>query len=85
MSKKTEIFADGIGQIHFIGGMIRYDFVSQIPGGETSAPEEVVRVVMPPQGFLSAFSSMQQLIEKLADASVLKKSEESAPAEKKKK
>ena len=80
MSGKKEIFADGIGQIHFAGGMVRYDFVSLRPGAEAPASEAVVRVVMPPQGFLSAFGSMQQLIDKLVDAGVLKKNEEPAPA-----
>ena len=28
MSEKKEIFADGIGQIHFAGGMVRFDFVT---------------------------------------------------------
>ena len=28
MEKKNEIYADGIGQIHFVGGMVRFDFVT---------------------------------------------------------
>ena len=28
MEHKKEIFADGIGQIHFAGGMVRFDFVT---------------------------------------------------------
>ena len=28
MMEKKEIFADGIGQIHFAGGMVRFDFVT---------------------------------------------------------
>ena len=31
MSEKKEIDADGIGQIHFGGGMVRYDFVTLQP------------------------------------------------------
>jgi hypothetical protein len=75
MSK--EIFADGIGQIHFAGAMVRFDFVTLQPGaeGEAPVPESTVRVIMPPQGFLSAYNSMQQLIDKLLEAGVLKKNE----------
>lgn len=75
--EKKEIFADGIGQIHFAGGMVRYDFVTLQPGkeGEAPTPESNVRVIMPPQGFLAAFNSMQQLIDKLVDAGVLQKNE----------
>ena len=80
---KKEIFADGIGQIHFAGGMVRYDFVTLQPRPEGN-PEPVVneRIIMPPQGFLNAFNSMQQLIDKLLEAGVLQKNEK-APAAKK--
>ena len=75
--KKKEIFADGIGQIHFAGGMVRFDFVTLQPEaeGKTPTPEANLRIIMPPQGFLAAFNSMQQLIDKLVEAGVLKKNE----------
>ena len=76
MEGKREIFVDGIGQIHFTGGMVRFDFVTLQPKeGENPTPEVVQRVIMPPQGFLSTFSSMQQLIDKLVDAGVLQKND----------
>ena len=77
MMGKKEIFADGIGQIHFAGGMVRYDFVTLQPAeeGKAPVPESNVRVIMPPQGFLAAFNSMQQLIDKLVEAGVLQKNE----------
>ena len=74
---KKEIYADGVGQIHFAGGMVRYDFVTLQPTEDGKAPEAKsnVRVIMPPQGFLNAFNSMQQLIDKLLEAGVLQKNE----------
>ena len=77
METKKEIFADGIGQIHFAGAMVRFDFVTLQPGaeGEAPVPQSSVRIIMPPQGFLSAYNSMQQLIDKLLEAGVLKKNE----------
>jgi len=74
---KQEIFADGIGQIHFAGNMVRFDFVTLQPSEDGKAPvaESKVRVIMPPQGFLGAFDSMQKLINKLVEAGVLKKNE----------
>ena len=77
MMGKKEIFADGIGQIHFAGGMVRYDFITLQPAeeGKAPVPESNVRVIMPPQGFLAAFNSMQQLIDKLVEAGVLQKNE----------
>lgn len=38
MAVKKEIFADGIGQIHFSGGMVRYDFVTLQPEEDGKAP-----------------------------------------------
>jgi len=77
MSEKKEIFADGIGQIHFAGNMVRFDFVTLQPeeDGKAPVPQSSVRIIMPPQGFLAAFDNMQQLIDKLVEAGVLQKNE----------
>ncbi len=77
MADKKEMFVDGIGQIHFAGGMIRMDLVTLQPTEEGKAPipEPKVRLIMPPQGFLATFNAMQQLIDKLVDAGVLKKND----------
>ena len=57
--------------------MVRYDFVTLQPeeDGKAPAPQSNVRIIMPPQGFLAAFNSMQQLIDKLVEAGVLQKNE----------
>ncbi len=77
MSDKKEIYADGIGQIHFVGGMVRFDFMTLQPEeqGQPAAPQSKLRIIMPPQGFLATFNSMQQLIDKLVEAKVLKKNQ----------
>ncbi|MFA7231588.1 MAG: hypothetical protein WC071_09990 [Victivallaceae bacterium] len=78
MDSKKEIFADGIGQIHFAGGMVRFDFVTLQPDAESQKEPQAVcneRIIMPPQGFLNAFNSMQNLIDKLLDAGVLQRNE----------
>ncbi|QSH42346.1 hypothetical protein P0136_03235 [Lentisphaerota bacterium ZTH] len=76
--KQTEIFADGIGQIHFAGGMVRFDFVTLQPDPEGKKDPEPIcneRIIMPPQGFLNAYNSMQNLIDKLLEAGVLQRTE----------
>jgi hypothetical protein len=76
VSLKKEIYADGIGQIHFAGGMVRFDFVTLQPdpdGKGDPTPLCKERIIMPPQGFLNAFNSMQNLIDKLLEAGVLQK------------
>ena len=76
MAELKEIFADGVGQIHFAGSMVRFDFMTLQPkeNGDPE-PQANYRIVMPPQGFLNAFNSMQQLIDKLVEAGVLQKNE----------
>ena len=83
MAVKKEIYADGLGQIHFAGNMIRFDFITLQPGenGAAPTPEYNERIIMPPQGFLAAFDSMQQLIDKLVDAGVLTKNPNAKPKE----
>ena len=77
MDEKQEIYADGIGQIHFAGAMVRFDFITLQPeaDGKAPTPQSKMRVIMPPQGFLSAFNSMQQLMDKLVEAGVFRKNE----------
>ena len=73
--EQQEVFADGIGQIHFADGMVRFDFITLQPGddGKPPIPQSSIRVIMPPQGFLNAFNSMQQLVGKLVEAGIVKK------------
>ena len=75
MADKMEVYVDGIGKIHFAGGMIRYDMVTLEPteDGKEPQPEEKVRIIMPPDGFLATFNTMQRLIDQLVEAGVLKK------------
>ena len=75
MADTKEIFADGIGQIHFTGGMVRFDFMTLQPEENGKAPvmQSNIRIIMPPQGFLKALNSMQQLVDKLVEAKMLKK------------
>ena len=80
MSDKKVIFADGFGQIHFAGGMIRMDLVNLEPTeeGKPPVPEATARLIVPPQGFLAMFNAMQQMIGKLEQAGLIKKNDNAA-------
>jgi hypothetical protein len=77
MMDKQEIFVDGIGKIHFTGGMVRIDMISLEPTDEGKEPEarEKVRLIMPPDGFLGAFNTMQRLIDQLVEKGVFQRQE----------
>ena len=57
--------------------MVRYDMVTLEPNenGKEPIPQEKVRIIMPPDGFLATFNTMQRLIDQLLEAGVLKKNE----------
>ena len=78
--EQQEVFADGIGQIHFAEGMVRFDFITLQPGeeGKPPIPQSSIRVIMPPQGFLNAFNSMQQLMDKILDVEIQQKRKQKA-------
>ena len=78
--EQQEVFADGIGQIHFADGLVRFDFITLQPGddGKPPIPQSSIRVIMPPQGFLNAFNSMQQLMDKILDAEIQQKRKQKA-------
>ena len=82
MLDREQIFADRLRQINLLEGMVRYDFETIQPGevGEEPFTEDRLRVIMPLQGFLTAYSSMQELIGKLIEAGVLQKKTPAAPA-----
>ena len=72
MESKKEIYSDGIGQISFAGGMVRFDLMTLEPNGDNEpTPVFKERVVMSPDGFLKSFSTMEGLINRLVDAGVL--------------
>jgi len=80
MSQQPIIFADSMGEITLSGGMVRIDLVSLVgsQSDESNKPhlEATHRVVMPPDGFLRSFSSMETLVKQLVDAGLVKPRED---------
>ncbi len=71
---KEDIYLDGIQQVHFIGGMVRMDMFLFAPQPDADPiQKDAGRLIMTPQGFLSALDAMQQLAAKLAEAGVIQK------------
>ncbi|MEM7454838.1 MAG: hypothetical protein AAF456_10860 [Planctomycetota bacterium] len=74
--ERHELFADGIGEISLVGGMVRMDLVSLVgsQNDKENQPhlEKTHRIVMPPDGFLRSFSSMENLVKQLIEAGLVK-------------
>lgn len=81
MERIEERYVDGIGKIHFVGGVIRFDLYSFQPtDSEDKSPEPIVaeRLIMSPNGFLASYDAMVNMINKLTDAGVIQKRDEDA-------
>ena len=66
--KRNERYVDGIGKIHYLGNMIRFDFISLDHSDDQNnqtTSDLVERIVMTPQAFINMFSSMQNLVDQL--------------------
>ena len=76
MSKRKNIFADGIANIRLQNGMVRIDLMT-IEGGEKEgdpvSPELIERIIMPPEGFLRSYDTITRLINLLKDKGMIQK------------
>ncbi len=77
MDVKKEFYGDGLTQLHFAGGMVRFDFATFQPdasgNGGKPVPEKCFRLVMNLHGFLTTFDTMKKLTDKMLEAGILKK------------
>lgn len=76
MERVKERYVDGIGKIHFVGGVVRFDLYSFQPTeieGETPEPIVAERLIMSPNGFLASYDAMVNMIQRLTDAGVIQK------------
>ena len=70
-----DFFADAIGEITLSGGMVRMDLMTMTGSsrdGNKPKLEVKQRIVMPPDGFLKSFSSMENLVKQLIEAGLVK-------------
>lgn len=73
-NNRVQRYVDGIGKIHYLGNMIRFDFVTldhDDQKGSEPTTDLVQRVIMTPQAFLNMFSSMQNLVDQLVKNGVM--------------
>lgn len=68
-----QVYADGVTNVTFTGGMVRIDLASLKAGptGGDPAPMEIhERVVLTPQAFLRSMRLLEDIMKKMADAGV---------------
>jgi urease alpha subunit len=78
-----EIFTDGIGRCRYGGGVVRMDLISASEADEKDAKEAKTvvtnRLIMSPEGFLRAVSTMNTLLNQLVKAGVVKQERRQKP------
>lgn len=71
-----DIYADGIGNVHVTGNMVRFDLISLQPNLKSDNGQPVFdlnhRVIMPLEGFVQAFNLQETLVKQLLQSGVLK-------------
>ncbi len=80
--ERKHVYADGLDQITFLEGLVRLDFFcagEEAENGEISR-EHVGRLLLPPNGFLSVYEAMGQLIARMEQAGLVERNEPGAPA-----
>ena len=80
MAIETEIYADGIYQIHMLEHTIRLDLMRLQPSPEnnTPIPRPFERSIMNPQGFLRTYEAMGQIVQKLEELGVIRRNDPNA-------
>ncbi len=75
MAIETEVYADGVYQIHMIEQTIRLDLMRLQPSPEntTPVPKPFERVVLTPQGFLRTYEAMTQIVKKLEELGLIRR------------
>ncbi len=83
MAIETEVFSDGVYQIHMIENTIRLDFMRLQPSPEnkTPVPKPFERVVLTPQAFLRTYEAMGQIVKKLEEIGAIRRNDNPPPAQ----
>jgi hypothetical protein len=66
-----DFFADTVGAVHVTGNLVRFDLTSLQPGEGQGRQEVTQRLIMPLEGFVSAFNLQEQVIRQLTQNGVL--------------
>ncbi len=81
MTERKRIFADGMESVSLTDGMIRMELynilVNTKHDPQAPNPHEITgELIMTPQGFVKAFSTMESLVRKLEEAGIVQRSRE---------
>lgn len=80
--EKARKFVDGVETISFMEGMVHMELFNYIPGSQKQKGQRPLEIteelIMTPQGFLRAFSAMQNLVTQLEQAGVVRKNDNAA-------
>jgi hypothetical protein len=71
-----EIFADAIGRVDLVAGVVRIEIVSVEPppeGGTQGQPVVRQRVIMPLEGFIGSLDTLADFAKKLEAAGIIKR------------
>ena len=72
MRVEKEIFADGVGEISLVHGMVHFEyFVSRKNESGNQVKVPTARIVVPLQGFLTSWQSVQDIARQMLECGIL--------------
>lgn len=80
--ERKRVFVDGMESVSLTDGMIRMELYNVLlnKSRNPDAPNEhdiTSELIMTPQGFIKAFSTMESLVKKLENAGIIKRNSDS--------
>ena len=79
MNKNERIFVDGLATVKISNGVVQFEFFNNAESNGKTVQERCGQIVMPQQAFLQAFGTMEELMKKMIDAGLVRRTTE-APA-----
>lgn len=82
MAIETEVYADGVYQIHMLEQTIRLDLMRLQPSPENNGkpvPKPFERIILNPQGFLRTYEAMTQIVQKLEELGYIRRNPGATP------
>ena len=79
MNRNERIFVDGLATVKLSNGVVQFEFFNNAESNGATVQERCGQIVMPQQAFLQAYGTMEELMKKMIDAGLVRRTTE-APA-----
>ena len=80
MNRNERIFVDGLATVKLSNGVVQFEFFNNDESNGATVQERCGQIVMPQQAFLQAFGTMEELMNKMIAAGLVRRTTETPAA-----